>query len=389
MAPFQLDATRIAASKERADMLGATPEAERLLARVRDGSGLDCEAWTALFLSPRVATATLFEIARERRAERSRHLETFAPLYVSNECDAECAMCGMRSFNDKLRRETADAATVEQQLDILRRRGLRGIALLTGEYRHGSKRRAMIQRASRALGAALDRGFTHVLVNIGALEDDEYDELLAEAPRAADGRIVPKVTMCTFQETYHPSSYAKFMGTTPENPRSDFGRRLRNFDRAADAGMWSVNPGVLLGLNQDLGFELLALLAHFRHLRERGLAVYASLPRLRKASGAPHVAGVDDDGLVRFAATLALAAPDVKVVVSTREPPAIQQRLLPVVGVLTPGSPGVAPYTADGARFELEASQFEVLDHRPFEQILGDLVEQGIRVDCFEPGRPG
>ena len=74
---------------------------------------------------------------------------------------------------------------------------------------------------------------------------------------------------------------------------------------------------------------------------------------------------------------------------STREPPAVQRRLLPVIGVLTPGSPGVAPYTADGARFELEASQFEVLDHRPFERILGDLVEQGIRVDCFEPGQPG
>jgi hypothetical protein len=57
--------------------------------------------------------------------------------------------------------------------------------------------------------------------------------------------------------------------------------------------------------------------------------------------------------------------------------------------VLTPGSPGVAPYTDDGARFELEASQFEVLDHRPFERILGDLLDRGLTIDCFEPRAAG
>jgi 2-iminoacetate synthase ThiH len=243
----------------------------------------------------------------------------------------------------------------------------------------------MIERAAEALRAALERGFEHVLINIGSLEDDEYDQLLAGIPRVAGGRLTPKVTMCTFQETYHPTAYAKFMGSTPENPRSDFGRRLRNFDRAADAGMWSVNPGLLLGLNHDLGYELLALLAHVRHLQERGLGVYVSLPRLRRASGAAYRSGVDDDQLVRVAATLALVAPDAKVVVSTREPPDVQQRLLPLIRVLTPGSPGVAPYTEDGARFELEASQFEVLDHRPFETILGELLAAGTRIDCYEP----
>jgi hypothetical protein len=56
-----------------------------------------------------------------------------------------------------------------------------------------------------------------------------------------------------------------------------------------------------------------------------------------------------------------------------------------VIGVLTPGSPGVAPYTETGARFDLEASQFEVLDHRPIEAILGDLLAAGAVIDCYEP----
>ena len=110
-----------------------------------------------------------------------------------------------------------------------------------------------------------------------------------------------------------------------------------------------------------------------------------SLPRLRKASGTAHAAGVSDDMLCRVVAVLAFGLPDAKVVISTREPPAMQRRLLPVIGVLTPGSPGVAPYTETGARFELEASQFEVLDHRPIEAILGEYLAAGATIDCYEP----
>jgi len=144
---------------------------------------------------------------------------------------------------------------------------------------------------------------------------------------------------------------------------------------------------VLLGLNPDVAYELLALAAHVRHLRRRGMEVYVSLPRLRKASGTPYVAGVSDDLLCRLVAVLAVGLPEAKVVISTREPPAMQRRLLPVIGVLTPGSPGVAPYTETGARFELEASQFEVLDHRPIEAILGEILAAGATIDCYEPAR--
>jgi hypothetical protein len=297
-------------------------------------------------------------------------------------------MCGMRRTNDALVRETADAATVEGQLDILHRRGVRGVAVLTGEYRPGPRRRVMIARAAATVRAALARGFAHVLVNIGALDAPEYDALLDGIPRAPDGRVVPQITMCTFQETYCPDTYARFMGADAANPRSDFLRRLTNFDRAGDAGLWAANPGVLLGLHADVADEVLALLAHVRHLRARGMAVYVSLPRLRRASGTPYPAGVDEDVLARVVAVLAIGAPEAKVVISTREPPAVQRRLLPVIGVLTPGSPGVAPYTEDGARFALEASQFEVLDHRPIEAILGEYLAAGATIDGYEPAPP-
>ena len=243
----------------------------------------------------------------------------------------------------------------------------------------------MIARAASAVRAALARGYVHVLVNIGALEQAEYDLLLSDVPRRADGRVLPQLTMCTFQETYSRDVYARFMGESPDNPRSHFTRRLTNFDRACDAGMWAANPGVLLGLHADVAFELLALLAHVRHLERRGMIVYVSLPRLRKATGTARRGGVSDETLCRLVAIVSFGTPDAKVVISTREPAAIQRRLLPVIGVLTPGSPGVAPYTETGARFDLEASQFEVLDHRPIEAILGEHLAAGATIACYEP----
>ncbi len=382
---FGLDVAGIEAARRRAAALAEETATVRLLARALDGAPLGDEELAALLLSPHVDTDELLAVASGRRSPDGPRLETFSPLYLTNECDAECRMCGMRRDNEALVRETAAATTAAEQLAILHRRGLRGVALLTGEYRHGARRAAMVARAAEALRAALTQGLTHVLINIGALEDDEYEALLAGVPRRGDGTIVPRVTMCTFQETYHPATYARFMGSAADNPRSDFERRLTNFDRARDAGMWAANPGVLLGLNADLSYELLALLAHVRHLEARGMVVYVSVPRLRRATGTAYPAGVSDDALCRLVAILSFGAPDAKVVVSTREPPAIQRRLLPVIGVLTPGSPGVAPYTESGARFALEASQFEVLDHRPIEAILGEHLAAGATIDCFEP----
>ena len=294
-------------------------------------------------------------------------------------------MCGMRRTNGQLRRSTADEATVREQLDILHRRGIRGVAVLTGEYRHGPQRRAMLARAGSAARYALERGFGHVLINVGSLEQEEYDAVFGSIAREPDGRFSPHVTMCTFQESYDREGYGRFMGRSRENPRSDFERRLSNFDRAAAAGMRSANPGLLLGLNGNLVFELMALVLHVEHLVSLGMQVYISLPRLRKASGAEHRGGVTDDELTRIVCVLSAGLPESKVVISTRESPEIQRRLLPVIGVLTAGSPGVAPYDEVSARFELEASQFEVADQRPFEEILGECLAAGVAIDGYEP----
>jgi 2-iminoacetate synthase len=382
MTAFSIDPEALAARRERAMQRALEREGPRLAADLSAGKPLDDDDLVTLFLSADVPTDDLLEVARSIQAPGAPRLETFSPLYISNECDGECLMCGMRRVNSELQRITASESATDEQLDILYRRGLRGVALLTGEYRRGPIRDEMLKRTTAAARSALERGFAHVLINIGSLEAEEYDVFFGGIPPLSDAAML---TMCTFQETYDPKVYERFMGSVRENPRSDFKRRLENFDRAADAGFRSANPGLLLGLNHDLAYELLALSAHVRHLLARDMMVYISLPRLRKASGAAHHAGVSDDDLTRVVSLLSVAFPEAKVVISTREAPDMQRLLVPVIGVLTAGSPGVAPYTDAGARFEVKESQFVVTDQRSIEAILAEHLAAGATIDGYEP----
>ena len=382
MDDFSLDADDVRARLDRGALTSAAAR-DALLARARIGAPLEVDDLAALWAAP-VATDTLYAAACTARAGRPRRLETFSPLYLTNTCDAECRMCGMRRDNDALRRDTVDIVAADAQLRILRRRGMHGVALLTGEYRAGHRAWALAI-ANQALRRATSLGFRHILINVGGIDTPEYDALLAGLPRRADGALAGKVTMCTFQETYARPVYRKFMGDDPENPRADFDRRLANFDRARAAGMRVANPGILVGLNADLGFELVALALHTHHLLAHGMEVYLSVPRLRQIAGRANQRGADDDAFVRLVSLLALGLPNAKVVLTTREPATIQHHLAPLIGVLSAGSAAVAPYTDTGARFPLEASQFEVIDQRPFEAILGEHLRQGAPIENFEP----
>jgi 2-iminoacetate synthase ThiH len=355
-----------------------------LLARVESGTALSLDDIAALWTAPALDDAALLALAQGARRRRPAPLETFAPLYMTNTCDAECRMCGMRRDNRALARETVDLDAVDAQLRVLRRRGMHGVALLTGEYRP-AKRGWALELVRGALLRTQALGFRHVLINVGSLDGAELDALLDGIARDGDGALRPKVTMCTFQETYSRRHYARFMGTDSDNPRADYDRRLANFDRARAAGMRVANPGILVGLNPDLGFELLALAMHARHLRAHGMEVYLSVPRLRQIAGSANQRGADDAAFVRLVAILSLAVPDAKIVLTTREPAEIQRRLVSIISVLSAGSAAVAPYTAEGARFPLDASQFEVVDQRPFEEILSEHLTPGQPIENYDP----
>ncbi len=371
MHEFQLQPEGIEALLRRAQERAMSGGLEPLVDRAKTGHGLTPEEMAVLWCSPALDADAMHGLARQARVGRQAPLETFSPLYMTNTCDAECRMCGMRRDNQALRRETADLAEVREQLHLLSRRGMHAVALLTGEYRAANRPWALAY-VNQALRVTQELQFGHVLINVGSIDPPEFDALLAGIERDADGSLKPKLTMCTFQETYSHDAYAKFMGTDPDNPRADFERRLTNFDRAFRAGMRVANPGILVGLNPDLAYELTVLGLHAQHLLACGMEVYLSVPRLRQIAGGRSQRGISDGSFVRLVSLLSLGLPTCKIVITTRESAAIQRQLVPIVGVLSAGSAAVVPYTESGARFPLETSQFEVIDQRPFEDILNE-----------------
>ena len=62
---------------------------------------------------------------------------------------------------------------------------------------------------------------------------------------------------------------------------------------------------------------------------------------------------------------------------------------VPEISVIVPArdSEGSLPALLRSLQAQtLTASQFEVLDHRPIETILGDVLATGATIDCYEPG---
>jgi 2-iminoacetate synthase len=334
----------------------------------------------ALWEDPSLSTAELVAAAESRCAARTPRLHTFVPLYTTNHCDSECKMCSMRRGNARMERKFSGRDEIIDQLRILyEHEGVRGVGFLTGEYEDKYTRLATAFRIGWAIRTALDMGFERIYFNIGSMEPDEV-EVLGEWIHRDD-----PVTMCVFQETYDRESYRRFMGHTSSGvPKADYDRRVVSFDRWLDAGFRYVNPGVLIGLHDDLGSELVRLVAHGAHLKERDAVVDLSVPRMRPAMSSRDSTRVNDEDYLRMMAVLGFTCPEQRLVLTTREPQEFQDRAIGLAGVISPGSPDVAPYRADSqARNEQTTSQFLVADLRRPRHILGRIEAGGTKVGHF------
>nr|WSZ97818.1 3-methyl-2-indolic acid synthase [Streptomyces sp. NBC_00857] len=335
----------------------------------------------ALWEDRSISTGELKSAAEARCGARRPRLHTFVPLYTTNYCDSECKMCSMRKGNLRMDRKFSGRNEITEQLRILyTHEGVRGVGLLTGEYEDKHVRLSSAFRIGWAIRTALDMGFERVYFNIGSMEPDEIG-VLGEWV----GREDP-VTMCVFQESYDKGTYRRFMGETSTNvPKANFDRRVVSFDRWLDAGFRYVNPGVLVGLHDDLSAEIVSLVAHGAHLRSRGAVVDLSVPRMRPAMTSRDTTRVNDDDYLRMMSAVAFTCPEQRLVLTTREPQEFQDVALGLAGVISPGSPDVAPYQAGcRARNDEASSQFLVADLRRPRHILSRIEASGTPVDHFE-----
>ena len=271
----------------------------------------------------------------ERLAKRSNQLtqqrfgrviRLFAPLYLSNECINNCTYCGFSRDNPILR-VTLSIDEVVREARALADQGFRNILLVAGEHPKFVSGSYMTDCV-----AALRETVPSISLEVGPMETGEYRPLVQAG---AEGLIV-------YQETYHREVYAD-MHTS--GPKRNFNWRLETPERAHEAGFRRLGIGALYGLS-DWRRETIYLAAHaqylLRHCWKSQLTV--SLPRLRPCAGEfEPLTHFDDRALVQTICALRLFLPDLGIVLSTREPANLRDRLIPEIAARLEMPPRVVP----------------------------------------------
>jgi 2-iminoacetate synthase len=216
--------------------------------------------------------------------------------------------------------------------------------------------------------AALVPGFSRdcasVSIEVQPLEQEQYSRLIESG---VDGLV-------SYQETYNQEVYA---ACHPTGPKRNFQFRLETADRGGAAGFRRIGIGALLGL-ADWRVEGFMLGLHAAHLQKQywRTQVTVSFPRRRPSTGGftpPYPA--DDRALVQLICALRLFHPDCGLVLSTREPSALRDCLLPLG--ITQMSAGSRTEPGGYAHAGEAEGQFEVSDSRSPAEVAGSVARQG------------
>jgi 2-iminoacetate synthase len=330
----------------------------------------------AVLLSP-AAGGELEAAARRARDETMRRFgrarQLFAPLYLANYCTNRCVYCGFHA-GSALKRRALTPEEIEAEAEALHATGLRRVLALTGD----APKRTGADYIAAAV-AVLARRFSSVGIEVPSQSVEDYARI---ARAGADG-------MTMFQETYDPELYARLH---PAGPKRDFAYRLDAPQRAAAAGMRSVNLGALLGLGDWRGdIFMTGMHALFLQRRFPGLEIGFSLPRIRpaEADSAFRPSPVADRDFVQALVALRCFMPHACITLSTRENAFMRDKLLPLgvtrlsAGVCT----GVGGYARPAPKNNV---QFAISDGRSVAEMAADLEKLGYRPvfsDWLLPGR--
>ena len=279
----------------------------------------------AALLSPAAAgqLEPLAKRAKQLTQQRfGKVIRLFAPLYLSNECINNCQYCGFSRDNPILR-VTLSVDEVVREASALAGQGFRNVLLVAGEHPKFISSRYMADCVE-----ALRDAVPSISLEVGPMETDEYRPLVEAG---AEGLVV-------YQETYHRKVYA---AVHTSGPKRNFDWRLETPERAHAAGFRRLGIGALFGLS-DWRRETLCLAVHaqylLRHCWKSQLTI--SLPRLRPCAGDfEPLTDFNDSNLVQAICALRLFLPDAGIVLSTREPASLRDRLIPLgITMMSAGS---------------------------------------------------
>ena len=293
----------------------------------------------------------------DHAVQRRWQVLLYAPLYVWNQCVNHCKYCGFNTTLD-IDRESLDEDRAIAESNVLTGWGIRHQLLVAGEFPRFEKERRIEKIAKR-------------------LTEKDVIPSAEVAPRSVDGyRLlvdagVSGITL--FQETYNKFRYNDYH---PRGPKSVFDWRLEGLDRAATAGICRLGLGALLGLAEPEE-ELAAMISHGLHLQQRypECKLGFNLPRLHAAPGAFEPPfPVDEETFIRFYCILRATFPTAEMVLSTREKPALRNRLAKIC--ITQMS--AASSTAPGGYVERSGDeQFSISDPRSVAEVVSWLKSEG------------
>ena len=292
-----------------------------------------------------------------------RRMLLYAPLYLSSYCTNYCTYCGFRHPNPIERRHLSLEEALGEAA-ILRDRGFRHLLLVGGD----EPRLTTPEYYAAIIRALVARGIDPA-VEIAPQPTGAYAQLVAAG---ACG-----ITL--YQETYNEELYALYH---PRGSKASYHGRLDGIERAAEAGIARLGLGILLGL-ADPREDLLAMMRHAQYLHgrfpDRRLAF--SLPRIYEApKGFQAPYPVDDDTFVRMYCALRIAFPDAELVLSTREPAALRNRLARICITQMSAGSRTAPGGYEEAPENPCGQQFPISDHRTPAEVAHWLESAG-----FEP----
>lgn len=245
------------------------------------------------------------------RRRFGRTIQLYAPLYLSNACVNRCAYCGFSRERD-IPRITLGREELRAEAARLAASGFRHVLLVSGEDRTALGPARLEQTL-----AELGRTFASISLEVYPMREDEYRRMAAAG---ADG-------VALYQEVYDPELYRRHH---PAGPKSSWSGRLAAIEEAGRAGLRTLGIGALLGLGEWRA-EAAALALHGRYLTRRfwRSRIAVSFPRLRPVPGgyAPPRLPSERD-LVHMLCATRLLLPDAEIVLSTREPAPLRDRLL-------------------------------------------------------------
>ena len=384
-----IDNDEVLASLEYADRYCNDPaEIDRIIEKAKLCKGLthrEASALLACTLPDKVQA--IFELAEKVKKEfYGNRIVLFAPLYLSNYCINSCVYCPYHRQNKHMPRKKLTQEEIAKEVIALQDMGHKRLAIESGEDPVMAPIEYILESIRTIYSINHRNGaIRRVNVNIAATTVDNYRKLKA----ANIG------TYILFQETYNKESYEKLH---PAGPKHDYAYHTEAMDRAMEGGIDDVGLGVLFGLD-SYRYEFAALLMHAEHLEAvHGVDPHTiSVPRVKRAEDIDPNAfdnGIDDGIFAKICACIRLAVPYTGMIISTRESPAVREKVIRLGISQISG----ASRTSVGGYVEPEpeedsTNQFYVSDQRTLDEVVNWLMRDGFIPSfctaCYRKGRTG